>query len=168
MHGLVELRNENLSWLYQLDSDDLIRNDFIESVNNLPALDAVILEGGYIYYDSSERIIETQEIDQLCGSIAVVRPTSFNIPPVADLKYINEIPWTKFRHRSIYRFFPDSAVFRTQDKLLTYVLASGDNFSDRWRTSFIDRCKAFLKPYIKGYRVTNDFKKSFGFNPRGN
>jgi len=164
MQALIELKEENLSWIYQLDSDDLIRCDFIERIKQLPPADAVIVEGGYVYYDSCERIVETEEIDQLCGSIAVVKPSSFNIPPSADLDYIHDIPWTKYRHRSIFRFFDETKVIRTKERLLTYVLASGDNFSDRWRIGALARFKATLKPYIKGKKVGLSFKKAFGLS----
>ena len=117
------------------------------------------------YYDRSFfKDYTTEEIDQLCGSIAVVKPSSFNIPPSADLDYIHDIPWTKYRHRSIFRFFDETKVIRTKERLLTYVLDSGDNFSDRWRIGALARFKATLKPYIKGKKVGLSFKKAFGLS----
>ena len=164
MNGLIAIKEEPLSWIYQLDSDDLIRNDFIDTINSFPDAKAIIIEGGYVYYKSCNRIIETNKMDKLCGSIAIVKPNSFSIPPSADLKYRGDIPWTKYRHRSIYRFFEDesgSQCFRTSQKLLAYVLANGDNLSDRWRDNLFKKAKAILKPYIVGSKISPKVKSLF-------
>ncbi|MDC2890033.1 hypothetical protein [Psychrosphaera algicola] len=152
MTGLIAIKDEPLSWIYQLDSDDLIRNDFIEQINIVPPTDAIIVEGGYIYYQSAQRIIETNEMDQLCGSVVVVKPSTFSFPPSADLQYIHDLPWTKYRHMNIYKFFENNnqSYTRSSENLVTYLLATGDNFSDRWRTGLVSQIKAVMKPYLFG------------------
>ena len=72
--SLYELRNENLAYVYQLDSDDLIHKDFVKRVKLIKDTSAIILGSGYLYYKSSNRYIETAELDQLCGSTVVLYP----------------------------------------------------------------------------------------------
>ncbi|MBA6352879.1 hypothetical protein [Colwellia sp. BRX9-1] len=161
--GLNALIGEQIDWVYQLDSDDLIRSDFIESIRNFPQVPAIIIEGGYLLYQSAYRVIETNELDNLCGSTVVVNKKYLDLPDVISLEKIHDIPWTKYRHMNIYKFFLglDKECIRTQEKLVTYLLASGDNFSDRWRDSLFKKLKWKLKPYIQGSKITKEFKKKF-------
>lgn len=164
MAGLVALKNYSLSWVYQLDSDDLMRRDFIETIENKTKSSAFIIEGGYVYYEKYNRIVETDEMDTLCGSIAVIDPSTFTFPETPDLKYINDIPWTKYRHMNIHKFYSEvttGTVTRLNENLVSYILASGDNFSDRWREGIVAKLKASLKPYIFGKRPATSFKAQF-------
>lgn len=163
MTAIIALKDESLSWIYQLDSDDLMRNDFISNVYKFPKSSAIIVEGGYLLYQSSKRVMETEEMDHLCGSVVIVDPSTFTFPLSADLKYIHDVPWTKYRHMNIYKFFEDKnlTVYRTKEKLLTYLLATGDNFSDRWRTGLISNIKSLLKPYVYGKSLSQKYKNQF-------
>jgi len=168
---LYELKNESLTYVYQLDSDDLIHKDFVKKIKSIANTSAIILESGYLYYKSSNRYIETTELDQLCGSTVVVAANAFTFPSKVDISLIHDIPWTKYRHMNIYKFFEfdtKQAYIRLNEKLVTYVLASGDNFSDRWRDSWIKKLKWKLKPYLQGRKVDTEFKRNFLGNPQKN
>ena len=65
----------------------------------------------------------------------------------------------------IFQYFQrdtNQKVIWTKDKLVTYVLASGDNFSDRWRDNWIKKLRWKLKPYLKGKKQSIEFLKQFG------
>ncbi len=163
--GLYALRNKKLSFIFQLDSDDLLHKDFIASLKAYKSFDAMILQGGYLYYQSSERYIETVELDQYCGSTVVVRAGSFEMPTEVSLDMIYQVPWTRYRHMNIYKYFEidtKQQVVRNQDKLVAYLLASGDNFSDRWRDNWVPKLKWKLKPYIRGKKADTWFNNLFG------
>lgn len=167
MAGLVAIKKYSLSWVYQLDSDDLMRRDFIEVIESQPSSSAFIIAGGYVFYEKYNRTTETKAMDSLCGSVAVIDPQTFQFPKTADLKYINEIPWTKYRHMNIYKFYSEvtsGTVTRVNENLVSYILASGDNFSDRWREGLIAKIKTALKPYIQGKRPSPDFMTQFSLS----
>jgi len=162
--GLYELRNESLSYLYQLDSDDLMHVDFIKIIQSIENVSAIIIENGYLYYKSSNRFIETGELDQLCGSTVVIASGAFEMPDKVDISLIHNVPWTKYRHMNIYKYFEydtKQTYVRLNEKLVAYVLASGDNFSDRWRNNWFKQFKWKLKPFLKGRRVNDEFRDNF-------
>jgi hypothetical protein len=161
---LYEMRNESLYYVYQLDSDDLIHKDFVKKIKLIKNTSAIILESGYLYYKSSNRYIETAELDQVCGSTVVVASNAFVFPTEINISLIHDIPWTKYRYMNIYKFFEldtKQPYIRLNEKLVTYVLASGDNFSDGWRDSWSKKLKWKLKPYLQGSKVSVEFKNNF-------
>jgi len=165
--GLYELREKKLSFIYQLDSDDLIHKEFISSIKKYSKSDAIILKGGYLYYKKSQKYIETLELDKYCGSTVIAKSGSFDMPDKIDLDQITKIPWTKYRHMNIHKFFENTthdSIKYLDDKLVAYVLSSGDNFSDRWRDSWFKKVKWSIKPYILGKRVNESFKEIFNLN----
>ena len=65
---------------------------------------------------------------------------------------------------NIHKFYSEvttGTVTKINDNLVSYILASGDNFSDRWREGIISKLKASLKPYIYGKRPSTSFKEQF-------
>jgi hypothetical protein len=162
--GLLALKSESLSYIYQLDSDDLIHSDFIKTVLAKDECAGMIINGGYIYYQSLGRIIPTKNVHHLCGSTNVISTKHLTFPPKADLEYVNDVPWTKYRHMNLFKFFNNdiNKPFETiETPLLAYVVASGDNFSDRWRNSWLKQFKWYLRPYVLGKKVNKLFNKNF-------
>jgi hypothetical protein len=162
--ALVELQHEDLSYIYQLDSDDLLHIDFIKTIKSVKNQSGIILRHGYLYYQSAQRYIATDELDQLCGSTVVIAKDAIDFPSTVDLSYTEQIPWTKYRHMSIYKYFEQDKQLPfcyLSEKLVAYVLASGDNFSDRWRDNWFKQLKWNVKPYILGKKVGQQFKAQF-------
>ncbi len=162
--GLLLLEKESLSYIYQLDSDDLIHKDFVKTILAQNECAGMIINGGYIYYKSLKRMILTKHVHHLCGSTNIISTKYLSFPPKADLKYVNDVPWTKYRHMNLYKFFNDdiNKPFKTLEiPLLAYVVASGDNFSDRWRDNWFKQFKWYMKPYLFGKKINNLFNKNF-------
>lgn len=166
LSALKKSENNGHDYYFQLDSDDLIRFDFIESVKKYFSsgnTQALVLKGGYLYYKDCDRLVPTNELDVLCGSCVVARSNSFGIPSEVSLSLIEDVPWTKFEHVNIHKFFRGNGgdVSYSNACLVAYVLASGDNFSDRWRVSLLSKFKWKLKPYILGRKAGEKFFSDF-------
>jgi hypothetical protein len=164
INGLLLLEKKSLSYIYQLDSDDLIHKDFVKTVLSQNECAGMIINGGYIYYKSLQRIIPTKHVHHLCGSTNIISTKYLSFPPKADLKYVNDVPWTKYRHMNLCKFFNNdiNQSFETiETPLLAYVVASGDNFSDRWRNSWFKQLKWYLRPYVLGKKTDDLFNKNF-------
>ncbi|MEP7702668.1 hypothetical protein [Paraglaciecola sp. 25GB23A] len=162
--GLKALQNNNISYWYQLDSDDVLRSDFIEKIAVVEGQSGAVIEGGYLIYSEQKRYIETKQMSQYCGSTSIIANDYMTIPPNVSPDSIKTVPWARYSHRNIKQFFSKELkqpVTLINDNILGYVLGSGDNISDRWRDSPIKALKAYLKPYIKGSKITKQFSKEF-------
>ena len=154
-------------YVFQLDSDDLICKNFIENLKHKSPFDFLTIDGGYLLFNNSHRYIEIGNINQFCGSTVVINKKHLFFPDRADMDYRTMIPWTKHRHMNIHKFYDGTPNFnfsRTSSRLISYVVGSGDNFSDRWRDDWFKRLKWNLKPYLFGRKVDSDFSKNFGLD----
>jgi hypothetical protein len=165
--ALYYIEKHKTSHVFQLDADDLLHIDFIKTIkNHKKSNDSFILQGGYIYYSSSDRIRSTNRLNDICGSTVVVKSTILSFPPEIDLKHINTIPWTKYRHMNIFKYF-ENDTFQPysliDEKLVTYIVSNGDNFSDRWRNTWWKKLKFRIQPFLIGKKADIFFKKHFSF-----
>lgn len=159
------LQNENINYWYQLDSDDVLHKDFVKIVlNSVVHKAGALIEGGYMLYTNQQRAIATQEMTQYCGSTSVIASQYMNIPDEINNDTISQIPWARYPHMAMRQFFENElskpyAIIN--DNVLGYLLATGDNISDKWRDSPIKIFKAMMKPYLKGQRLSLVIKQSF-------
>ncbi|MDA3798505.1 MAG: glycosyltransferase family A protein [Kiritimatiellae bacterium] len=164
MKGLAKYQPE---YVFQLDSDDLIHSDFVAVLRQHEPFDFMTLDGGYFLYKYCNRYITTSNINQYCGSTVIISSRYLFFPESVELESKYLLPWTRYRHMSIYKFFddtPEVRFARMSDKLIVYVVGSGDNLSDRWRDNLVKKIKWWLKPYLLGRRVGEKFSRDFGLN----
>lgn len=163
--ALHHIEKYKASHIFQLDADDLLHVDFIKTLKkNKQSASSYILQGGYIYYSSTDRVRPTNRLNDICGSTAVVKSNILTFPPDIDLKHINTIPWTKYRHMNIYKYFENDTAqpySSINEKLIAYVVSNGDNFSDRWRNTWLKRLKFRMHPFLFGKKADIAFKKDF-------
>ncbi|WP_029917874.1 glycosyltransferase family A protein [Pelobacter seleniigenes] len=163
--ALKEINKYSPEYVFQLDSDDLLHKDFVKLLKMKGSFDFLTIDGGYILFESCQRYIITNELNQYCGSSVVIKSSHLNFPNSVDLEFRLEVPWTKHRHMNIHNFYkgtPSFKFLRTSDRLVSYVVASGDNFSDRWRNSFFKKLRWKVKPYLFGKRIDRIFRNNFG------
>lgn len=162
------LANTGVTHWYALDSDDLLSRDFVSTVLRLVrGKSGAVIEGGYLLYHDVYRAIPCEEMSQLCGSTSVLSDDLVDIPTTPSLESISGIPWSRFPHMQIRHFFDSEATVPyavIQEPILGYVLASGDNISDRWRDNFWKRMKAKAKPYLKGKKYSSNLIELFSIN----
>lgn len=161
---LLNEYTEILYW-YALDSDDLLADDFVDTVlAEAEGKAGLIIDGGYIIYQDAGRCLPIDNLSLYCGSTSVLAREHVNIPEQLSVEMLKGIPWSRYPHMQIASFFQTELElpFASLKKpLLAYVLGSGDNISDKWRDSPWKALKAFLKPYLKGQRIRPDFKAKF-------
>lgn len=167
-HAMCALKEEGVSHWYGLDSDDLLANTFVGTVlDNIGTAAGAVLEGGYFLYHDISRAIKTDAMTQYCGSTSIIADEFVVVPDEPCLENINSIPWSRYPHMIIHEFFnneiqkPFSVI---KEPILGYVLASGDNISDRWRDSWWKATKAKLKPFIKGQKYTKLLISTFSLD----
>ncbi len=163
--GIKFLSHYRPKYVFQLDSDDLVHSDFITLLKKSSPFDFMTLDGGYFLYQNCNRYIESDNMNQYCGSTVVINSHYLSFPDSIDLESRLQIPWTKYRHMNIHKFYADTPGIKyshLSDKMVAYVVGSGENLSDRWRDSVVKKIKWHLKPYLTGKRVTRDFAKKFG------
>ena len=162
------LLNNNVSHWYALDSDDLLSRDFVSTVLRLVCgKSGAIIEGGYLLYQDVCRAIPCKEMSQLCGSTSILSDDLVDIPKTPSLETISGIPWSRIPHMQIRQFFDNETTAPytvIQEPILGYVLASGDNISDRWRDNFWRRMKAKAKPFLKGKKFSLELIELFSIN----
>lgn len=164
-------KKEKIGYWYQLDSDDLLSHNFVETILTHTPKPGFIIEHGYFYYQKQKRLIPENNLSVFCGSVLVIADEHMTKPQV-DLtivdnvtrKNISVVPWCRYAHFNYYNFFIEELSTNAtviNKKLLCYVLANGHNISDARRNKWIIKLKQFLKPYIKGIRINKELSKQF-------
>ena len=164
--GIVKLSAiKKIDYWYQLDADDLLRHDFIATINSIEEAMGVVLDGGYLIYKSAKRFIPSSELSLHCGSTSIISDKIMNIPTTLEPADLQKIPWTSIAHSNMHSYFKrhckdNYKVITTP--LIAYTLSSGDNISDKWRGGFLNQIKSKLKPFILGKKLNNKLLKVFG------
>ncbi|MCG7638522.1 MULTISPECIES: hypothetical protein [unclassified Alteromonas] len=165
--GIKALRaRKRVDYWYQIDADDLIHCDFINTITELK-VSAAIIENGYILFKKSGKIIPTNEMSQYCGSTSILADHLIELPNHIDLQSIKCIPWASVAHKNMKDFLQErhpEDYEMLSPYLLCYVLASGDNISDSWRKSLYQRISHYFKPYVKGKKIPKDLALQFPLN----
>ncbi|MBW8191625.1 hypothetical protein K0504_11305 [Neiella marina] len=154
-----------IAFWYGLDSDDLLADDFVETVlTEAKGRAGLIIDGGFIVYQRANRVIPIDNLSLYCGSTSVVAREYILIPQELSVEGLIGVPWSRYPHMQIAEFFKTELKLpyaNLKKPLLAYVLGSGDNISDKWRDSPWKALKAFLKPYLKGRKIGASFKAKF-------
>ncbi len=168
--GLKYLSQESIDYWYQLDSDDLLSEDFIEYLSqNIKQSMGAVIDGGYLVYPSLGRFIPSDDMSQYCGSTSILKNGTFEIPKEISPSSIKAVPWASNAHKDMNYFFQSrygNKYSRFTKPLLGYVLNSGDNISDSWRNNFIKRLKFILRPYVLGNKIDETFRAKFGLGKK--
>ncbi len=166
-HAVKALSDEDIDYWYRLDSDDLLRSDFVESARKVEGHAGAVISGGYIMYPGLNRAIPTTEMHLWCGSTSILSDRLIDLPDRIDATSIRQIPWCRTPHMKMPEFFLgecDGDYVNLTDRIIAYTLSSGDNISDNWRRSLIPRLKARLKPYLRGRRITPELRRAFSLS----
>ena len=160
-------RRTHIDYWYQIDADDLVHKDFILNLQIIDGQAGAVLEGGYLLFKKCNRVVPSSEMSALCGSTSIISSKIVEVPEEVNIESMRKVPWAKIPHKDMKKFFsthhPEShTVFRLP--LLCYVLASGDNISDKWRSNIASKISHFLKPYLLGKKLTKTFRSNFGFD----
>ena len=161
----------NIKYWYQLDSDDLVSNVFIEKILDYPDSPGFIIERGYFYYQKQNRLIEANNLSNHCGSIGVIADkymtsSDKNLLEIENIEKenIKKVPWCRYAHVKYYDFFRNELNLEPiilEDRVLCYVLANGNNISDVRRNTKWIQFKQFIKPYLVGEKVNKKHTQLF-------
>ena len=165
--GLKAMQGRDIQYWYQLDSDDLVHNGLIDSLQELKSESGALLEGGYIYYMKSKRHVKSDCMSIYCGSTSILATDLLNLPEKVTLETMKDCPWARLPHMKMLSFYADieDRNFKlVTDELLVYMLDSGDNISNEYRDNKLKRLKSWIKPYLKGEKPNSEFKKAFSFD----
>ncbi|WNC72542.1 hypothetical protein RGQ13_00790 [Thalassotalea psychrophila] len=162
--GIKFLCSEKINYWFALDADDLISRDFLQVCEKVNGKAGAIIEGGYLIYQNQQRIIHTEKMHLHCGSTSILANEYINAPAVINKHSIKQIPWCRYSHMNMDKFFKNDIkqpYVKITEPVLGYVLASGDNISDKWRDNYWKKFKAFIVPYVRGRKINAKIKKHF-------
>lgn len=160
---LLRQRYSDITLWFALDADDLIEESLVETVLEALPFSLFSLDCGYMYYAQANRVIETRELSQYCGSTAIVHNDYLLFD---ENGVLISCPFLTQSHMGISHYFkqlPDTKVKTTSLPLVMYSLGHGENISDGYRNWF-QKMLATLKPYLKGSGVSTELAKSFGID----
>lgn len=165
VRGMQLLRDARIDYWFTLDADDLIHTDFVKTIAGIQTDAGMLIQGGYLIYQPSQRFRFCDNMVQLCGSTSVLCDDRFDLPLTLDEKDIESVPWCRYPHMKIADYFSNelNSEFVTLDTpLVGYVLGHGDNCSDGYRVGWMETCKSKLKPWIQGRRMPSGLRSQFG------
>ena len=164
---LLKERNTEVKLWFPLDADDLIHQDLVKIIGQYDDPAGVILEHGYMYYPTNNRIVKTDNFSMYCGSSGMIADRYIQCPHVFTSESIKEVPFCRYPHMNLDKFFTseiNQSYKIPKAFLATYILAHGDNISDGYRESLLTQLKAKCKPYIKGRKPNKVFKREYGID----
>ncbi len=162
--GIKLLKSQDIDYWYQLDADDLMALNFVDTISKQPKASGYIINHGYILYKNRGRVIANDDLILYCGSTSIIADAHMPTPTDFSTTGVNIIPWCRYPHMTFDQFFIqelDDPALVINDRLLCYVLGSGDNISDAWRDNWWKKLKAYLKPIIKGQRISKELQQQF-------
>lgn len=167
VRGFQALQPCGIDYWFQLDSDDLIRNDFVELLQSLEGQSGAIIQGGYFVYSSIDRVLETKEMVLYSGSTCVLAAKHVQVPTDVELDedHMNCSPYGRYPHMTIAKYFEDEVKEEYQvitEPVLGYVLGNGDNISDARRGSWVKKLRSRSRPYLRGKKFKKTLKQRFG------
>lgn len=163
---LLKKIDETISHWFVLDADDLIHKDFIKICDSSNIQAGAIINQGYLYYANSQRVVDCSELSLYCGSTGIIATELIEPPDVITYKTIQQIPFCSYAHMHLDQFFihEKSSYVELKEKLITYVLANGENISDGYRDGWLSQLKTFLKPYVKGKKLSATIRENFSID----
>ena len=158
---LLKQRYPNINIWFALDADDLIEENLVRDALKALPYSLFSLDMGYMYYGHANRVIETQELTQYCGSTGIIHDDYLSFDVQGKLV---SCPFLSQSHMGLSRYFkqqPKSKVKTSNRPFVMYSLGHGENISDGYRNLF-QNAIATIKPYVKGKALSAELKKSFG------
>lgn len=164
IRGMQLIKNRGVSYWFTLDADDLMDRHFVEIILDRNLQSGCIIDGGHVIYKSRKRVVPHDNISLLCGSTSILCNEYIEIPEKLDKETMKSVPWCRYSHTDMTKYFENelnAPYTRISDRLIGYVMGHGDNCSDGYRMSIIQKVKSYLKPLIIGQRLTEKVKKLF-------
>ena len=164
VRGLQLLCDRGIDYWFYLDADDLLHREFTERVSRMNLRAGAILDGGYVYFPSTRRILPESDMSAICGSTSILRAGDVPIPDSLEIDCITRVPWCRYSHMQMDRYFQNEAggeFLRIGERLIAYSMGHGDNCSDGYRDTSVRRLKAWLKPYVLGLRLSPAVRSDF-------
>ncbi len=160
LRGMQLLLERTISHWYALDADDLLCENFVETLAADGCKNGAVLDGGYLVYPHIRRYIACSELSQYCGSTSVLTAEQVRITQDATTSHC---AWFRYPHTKMHSYFQDEldiSYTRVFDPIVGYVLGHGDNCSDGYRTSTLNRLCSKIKPWLKGKPVDNQLAQN--------
>lgn len=150
----------DITHLFPLDADDLIHEEFVNTLVSLNKLNYII-ENGYFYYLSSKLLNKTSAFSTYCGSSAILSRDFIQ----HELKTNERFIFTHVGHVSMRAYLSQSNIeFHIPKKrLVMYVRDNGENISRLVKGSTTLKIKRNIKKWFKAITLLHsDVLKKFG------
>lgn len=167
--GMVALKRRHpcIDYWYVLDADDLIRNDFVQRMQEYDGVDAIILDSGYSFYANRQIYNREDKLSQYCGSTVVLSERLCKVSTSVSALDYRSVPFGNISH--VYMrdelINMNYSVAIPDERLVMYVRDHGENISNlayyntRWR-----KLKKSIKARVNSFRISSDLNKRFGMD----
>lgn len=165
VRGLQILEHPDIKYWFYLDADDLLDLEFIALIEHLSPRSGCVIDGGYFVYRRVRRYLYTGQLSAHCGSTCVLAAETFRVPTSLQRDDLAQVPWCRYSHRHMFRFFEEELgepCQRVLEPVVSYVLGHGDNCSDEFRRNPLAALKSRMKPWIRGKRLSSSLCARFG------
>lgn len=150
LEGIIFLRKSatDITHWFALDADDLIRKNFVSSLQEYRSADAIILEYGFFYFKNAGILNKENNFSAYCGSSAVVADSLVRIPDEIDGDSFRCIPFGSISHVNMGKTLKSQGynVKTCTDRIVMYVRDNGENISN---AAYCDTPYKKIKKYIK-------------------
>ncbi|MTI79111.1 MAG: hypothetical protein FH754_17660 [Marinobacter sp.] len=169
LRGIMYLRNQHplITHWFALDADDLIRNNFVKTLEKYEESDAIILDKGYFFFKSTGIINKENEFSAYCGSSSVVSDEVFSLPEGVDEKSFRSTPFGNISHVHMKQRLTDDgwSISVPNERLIMYVRDNGENISnDAYCNTPYKKLKKNVKSILRYSPISRDIKASFGLS----
>jgi len=164
--GMMTLNSKGISHWFALDADDLLRSDFVATVESLKHASAIVLDKGYFYFERYNIVNTTSEFSSYCGSSCVVSSQINNVPVDLDSFAFKTTFFGSVSHvRVKEKLTSDNIDFIIpEDRLVMYVRGTGENISQYYVAGWFAKLKQYIKMRIKRIIFSKNEFRIFGFN----
>lgn len=132
--GMTELkiRRPGINYWYALDADDLIRDDFVETLQAHDGADAIIMDQGYSFYANTRIHNHENDLSRYCGSTAVLSDRLCQIDPSISTLNYRSLPFGNISHVHMRDELAKQGytVEVPEQRLVMYVRDHGENISN--------------------------------------
>lgn len=165
MEALNERFGQRITHWFSLDADDLLSHNFVETMQKHTNRDAVIVDRGYQYQESTGFLKCLDDFSEWCGSSAVLSRRICDVANASSANGEREMLYRSISHHCMR----DDLIKRGFDvvveveRLVMYVCAHGDNLSARsYHNGLLYHLKSQLKFLLRRIRHDKNIRSEFG------
>jgi hypothetical protein len=145
------------SWYFMMDADDLVSNDLVQTLHNIPEnYPFCTIEHGIILDEENDLFLNERNFNQCCGTSVGIRPQILDrLLRLGDMKIVTSLLGIHEWNNAAGRYYDNKDRYRIQEGVMAaYRLHTQNHGRHLWRA--MDRVRR------DGAPLTNELREIFG------